>query len=179
MPRGLKRFYGAGDLHFITFSCYRRRKFLSSPARRDLFLQAFENVRQEYELLVVGFVIMPEHVHLLIGEPRKHNLSVAIKALKQSVSLTVFNHVRKENPAANIPEHFWQKRFYDFNVFTEKKRIEKLRYMHRNPVKRGLVTSPEQWRWSSFRDYAYREKGPVTVNAIFPPDWATNLKVAK
>ena len=56
------------------------------------------------------------------------------------------------------------RRFYDFNVWTERKRIEKLRYMHRNPVKRGLVLEPEQWRWSSFRSYAYREAGAVKVN---------------
>ncbi len=95
MPRGLKRFYGAGDLHFITFSCYRRLPFLASAMRRDLFLRTLETVRQEYELVVVGYVAMPEHVHLLVGEPRKQNLSVAIKALKQSVSLTVLNRLRK------------------------------------------------------------------------------------
>jgi hypothetical protein len=55
-------------------------------------------------------------------------------------------------------------RFYDFNVWTERKRIEKLRYMHRNPVKRELVAEPEQWRWSSFRYYKYREIGLVGVN---------------
>ncbi|HEV3510627.1 MAG TPA: hypothetical protein VGS05_02915, partial [Candidatus Sulfotelmatobacter sp.] len=59
---------------------------------------------------------------------------------------------------------FWQARFYDFNVWTTKKRVEKLRYMHRNPVKRGLVKSPEQWRWSSYRHYALQEAGPVRVN---------------
>jgi REP-associated tyrosine transposase len=65
--------------------------------------------------------------------------------------------VRKGAPPA-------QRRFYDFNVWTEKKRVEKLRYMHRNPVKRGLVLEPEQWRWSSFRWYALREAGAVKVN---------------
>ena len=65
-----------------------------------------------------------------------------------------------------IPQHVWQKRFYDFNVWTEKKRVEKLRYMHRNPVKRGLVASPELWRWSSFRAYLLGETGSVSVN-----DW--------
>ncbi|HTD24436.1 MAG TPA: hypothetical protein VK738_17390 [Terriglobales bacterium] len=65
MPQGLKRFYGAGDLHFITFSCYRRLPFLATAARRDLFLRALETVRQEYELVVVGYAVMPEHVHLL------------------------------------------------------------------------------------------------------------------
>ena len=59
---------------------------------------------------------------------------------------------------------FWQARFYDFNVWTEKKRIEKLRYIHRNPVKRRLVESPEQWRWSSFRWYLSGETGPVRIN---------------
>jgi putative transposase len=57
-----------------------------------------------------------------------------------------------------------QKRFYDFNVWTEKKRVEKLKYMHRNPVKRGLVSSPELWAWSSFRYYALREKGVVKID---------------
>ena len=59
---------------------------------------------------------------------------------------------------------FWQARFYDFNVWTTKKRVEKLRYMHRNPVKRGLVNSPEEWRWSSYRFYLLGEAGPVRVN---------------
>ena len=60
--------------------------------------------------------------------------------------------------------HFWQRRYYDFNVWTERKRTEKLRYMHRNPVKRGLVTEPEQWKWSSFRYYRFGEPGTVRVN---------------
>jgi len=55
----------------------------------------------------------------------------------------------------------WQARYFDFNVRTTKKRVEKLRYLHRNPVKRGLVEAPEQWPWSSFRVYAYQEMGAV------------------
>ena len=58
----------------------------------------------------------------------------------------------------------WQPRFYDFNVWTERKRVEKLGYMHRNPVKRELVEGPEQWLWSSFRYYKYGETGLVRVN---------------
>jgi len=59
---------------------------------------------------------------------------------------------------------FWQARFYDFNVWTTKKRVEKLRYVHRNPVKRGLVSTPEQWRWSSYRFYFLGETRRVRVN---------------
>jgi putative transposase len=58
----------------------------------------------------------------------------------------------------------WQPRFYDFNLRTEHKRIEKLCYTHRNPVKRGLVEEPEQWRWSSYRSYAFGEVGLVRIN---------------
>ena len=60
--------------------------------------------------------------------------------------------------------HIWQSRFYDFVVFSENRRVEKLRYIHRNPVKRGLVPEPQLWAWSSFRHYASGERGPVLVN---------------
>src|SRR5581483_11735081 len=82
-------------------------------------------------------------------------------------------------PPAEIPggtpRHIWQRRFYDFNVWTDHKRIEKLRYIHRNPVKRGLVAAPEDWAWSSFRAYAFGEVGRVRVN-----DWdVLKMKVRK
>jgi putative transposase len=66
-------------------------------------------------------------------------------------------------PLDHAPQHIWQKRFYDFNVWTEHKRIEKLRYMHRNPVKPGLAESPELWPWSSFRAYFLGQAGAVKV----------------
>jgi putative transposase len=79
---------------------------------------------------------------------------------------------------APLLARFWQARFYDFNVWTEKKRIQKLRYMHRNPVERGLVPRPELWQWSSYRHYAYGESGPVAVNAMFPPKWLERRRAA-
>ena len=100
---------------------------------------------------------MPEHFHLLISEPEKGDPSVVMKVVKQRFSRLV----RKKRRAGQLDlwadvddQHVWQKRFYDFNVYNERKRVEKLRYIHRNPVKRGLVESPEQWAWSSFRAYA-------------------------
>ena len=73
MRRNLTRYYGAGDLHFITCSCYGRQPLLGTPRRRDLFLRVLEQVRKRYEFVVVGYVVMPEHVHLLISEPQKKN----------------------------------------------------------------------------------------------------------
>ena len=130
---------------------------LASRRRRELFLRSLEAVRSKYELLVAGYVVMPEHVHLLLNEPGRCDLSTAIKALKQSVSRRALRRLPMTAgqaelfPGAVAPPRFWQPRFYDFNVWTAKKRIEKLRYMHRNPVKRGLVARPELWHWSSFR----------------------------
>jgi putative transposase len=172
VPRRLHRCYGAGYLHFITTSCYQRRALLGSARNRDLFLRVLEQVRRRYRFVVVGYVVMPEHVHLLLSEPERGNPSVVMQALKQSFARKLLRRRRAGNDpqldslwSVAVDEgHIWQRRFYDFVVWTEHKRIEKLRYMHRNPVKRGLVLEPEQWRWSSFRHYAYGESGPVLVN---------------
>ena len=86
MPKGLKRFHSGGDEHFITSSCYRRQPFLASARRRDLFLNLLEEVRQKYQFVVWGYVVMPEHFHLLISEPTKRNVAVAMQVLKQRVS---------------------------------------------------------------------------------------------
>lgn len=167
VTQGLHRFYGARDLHFLTFSCYQRRAFFRNEAWCDLFLGVLERVRRRYRLVVLGYVVMPEHVHLLVSEPQRKTLSVAMQALKVGFVRRlrgdgiVVTTPRSRNtgetwgtpvsPIRKFPKKFWQDRFYDFNVWTEGKRIEKLRYIHRNPVERGLVSSPELWRWSSFR----------------------------
>jgi putative transposase len=116
---------------------------------------------------------MPEHVHLLLGEPERGNPSLVMQAVKQGFARRVLrsNSDRRQTKLAGnaglgdgLSDHVCQRRFYDFVVFTEKKRVEKLRYMHRNPVKRGLVLEPQQWPWSSFCDYAEGRRGPVLVN---------------
>jgi REP element-mobilizing transposase RayT len=84
MTQGLRRFYGGNDLHFLTFSCYRRRPF-RNPARCDLFLKILDRVRRRYRFVVLGYVVMPEHVRLLVSEPQRETLSTAIQALKLGV----------------------------------------------------------------------------------------------
>jgi len=69
MPWGLKRYYGTGSFHFITRGCYRREPLLANPSRRDLALAALELMRVRYRFAVIGYVLMPKHVHLLISEP--------------------------------------------------------------------------------------------------------------
>jgi putative transposase len=106
-------------------------------------------------MFITGYVIMPEHVHVLVSEPERATLAAALQALKQSVSRRLIGR----------REHFWEGRYYDFNVWSKSKRIEKLRYIHRNPVKRGLVQKPEDWRWSSFLHYATGVEGAVEIES--------------
>jgi putative transposase len=98
---------------------------------------------------------MPEHVQLLLSEPLNGLLMRAIQALKLSVAKR-----RKVSP-------FWQARYYDFNVWSTEKVTEKLNYMHRNPVVRGLVDKPEDWAWSSYRHYATGERGTVEIESFW------------
>ena len=169
MPAGLHRTYGAHHLHFITCSCYHRLPFLKSTKARDRFLSILEQARQRYRFVVVGYVVMPEHIHLLLTEPEVRTLSTVMQVVKQRTARALLPRRNRRDPRqrelfGDEPRRaFWQARFYDFNVWTAKKRVEKLRYMHRNPVKRGLVESPEQWRWSSYRFYLLGEPGLVKV----------------
>jgi putative transposase len=153
MTRGLIRYHQAGCFHFVTFSCYHRLAYLGTATARRLFERSLEAMRKRYDFVVCGYVVMPEHVHLLLSEPKEALLSKAIQALKLSVSVQ-----SRQRP-------FWQARYYDFNVHNEAKRVEKLRYMHRNPVMRGLVEKPEQWRWSSFMHYATGVEGTVEIES--------------
>jgi putative transposase len=171
MPRGLHRSYGAHHLHFITCSCYHRLPLLRSARSRDCLLSVLEQTRKRYRFVVVGYVVMPEHIHLLLSEPEVGTPSTVMQVLKQRTARALLPETKARDPhqsplfgeiPARVP--FWQTRFYDFNVWTAKKRVEKLQYLHWNPVKRGLVAAPEDWRWSSCRLYLFDEPGPVAVD---------------
>jgi REP-associated tyrosine transposase len=178
MPWGLTRFHQSGQSHFVTFCCYHRRRLFTTDASCRIFESALERVRCSYRLDLYGYVIMPEHVHLLLSEPnyptqakiglewatrdwltkpQQYTLADALKSLKQGVSRRLLG------PA----EHFWQKRYYDFNIRNYPQFVEKLRYIHRNPVKRGLCDHPEDWQWSSFRHYATGAEGRVEIESAW------------
>jgi len=137
-------------------------QLLSTPAKaRDSpFVRMLRivagTVRRSYGLCVYGYVVMPEHVHLLVNEPERGCLSQLLQSLKQSVARTL---------ALRAAESFWQARYYDFNVWSERKFVEKLRYIHRNPVTRGLVDRPGDWLWSSFRHYFTGADGVVEIES--------------
>jgi REP element-mobilizing transposase RayT len=121
MPWGLHRCYRTGHLHFITFSCYHRRPLLGTARRRNLFLEIFEQVRVRYSFVVIGYVVMPEHVHLLISEPERGTQSTVMQVLKQRFARRVLAELRRRRrpqqgtlwEEALEVGHVWQARFYD------------------------------------------------------------------
>jgi putative transposase len=175
MPAGLKRYYGNYDLHFITFSCYRRLPLLSTSGARDLFVQELARVRAEYRFKLVGYVVMLNHVHLLMSEPVKGTPSTVMQMLKQRVSRKM-RSCNKRRSSAQLAfrlnedgqegKAFWQERFYDFNVYRAGKVKEKLNYMHANPVIRGLVQHPKDWPWSSWSFYFQDGKGLLPMDLV-------------
>jgi len=151
MPTGLRRYQQTGNLHFINFNCFRKRPIFDTLEPRTTFCEILEETRDKYRFEVHGYVVMPTHIHLLLSEPPEHSLSTAIQVIKQRFART------------RIEKEVWEARYYDFNVFTERKRIEKLAYIHNNPITAGLATTPGDWPWSSYGAHTNSDLGPVHI----------------
>ena len=162
MPYGLKRFQKAEALHFITFSCFHRLPLLDESGPKNIVEAVLEQTRARHQARIYAYVLMPEHVHLLINEPPSILVAQFLKAVKQITSCKL------KGPR----EKFWEQRYYDSNVHGEEARSEVIRYIHRNPVKRGLVASPSDYQWSSFNHYATGLRGAVEIES----EWTASLR---
>jgi len=157
MPTGLKRHQKTGNFHFITFSCYRRQPFLQADDPKDIIQTILEQTRKQQSLCIAAYVIMPEHIHLLTNEPATGTVASFLQIFKQLTSRELKSASQKQ---------FWQRRYYDFNIHSSSEKLtEKIQYIHRNPVTRGLVSKPEDYRWSSFTHYATGEPGPIEIES--------------
>ncbi|HXJ95675.1 MAG TPA: transposase [Terriglobia bacterium] len=186
------RTYNRGELQFITSSTYRRAPLFFSERFRRCFVQRLEEVRQELKFMLIGWVLMPEHFHLLIKPQPAESTPDIMKGLKEVTAERILKTLRRNLQHAwcqkmlarlRLPGtvhdesryRLWQRRFYLLNVYTEKKRLEKLTYMHNNPVKRRLVSTPGEWPWSSWRFYFLNRvstgfdppHGPVRLTSRF------------
>jgi len=173
MPTNLRRVTGRKDLHFITFCCYHRRALLETAGARDFAVQILGEVRAKYGFALAGYVIMPEHVHFMIGETESASPAEVVQVFKQRVSRFMRGEkaAALEQVAARSADGeaelrgFWQRRYYDFNVYTREKMREKIEYMHANPVVEKLVVHPRDWPWSSWSFYA-TGKGLLKMDVI-------------
>ncbi len=182
MPRQA-HYYGLNHLHFITASTYRRARLFDSDRFRRSFVVALDTLRGELEFRMIGYVLMPEHFHLLIWPSEKADPSRIVQSLKQRTARLVLSNLQDNSHApwcqrmltrVTLPPtvhdearyRVWQRRFYDMNVWSPRKRDEKLNYMHNNPVKRGLVREPGDWSWSSWRFYSLDDATGLSMDRM-------------
>ena len=179
-----KRHYAPGDLQFLTSSTYRRAKLFESNRFRWSFVEVLGPLRTEMGFLLIGWILRPDHFHLLIkpepvASPSRFMQQPAKKRTAQRILSVLSENQRvpwcgkmrarlRLPPTVHADSQFrvWQRRFYPFGVYSEKKRLEELNYMHGNPVKCGLVASPEPWPWSSFRFYYLNDSSVLRMDRL-------------
>ena len=194
LHKSLPRFNDSSYAHFVTTRTYKNRPYFKDEAFSYILLEELNFYRQKYGFALVGYVIMPDHLHLLLwwDKEKKAGLSVSkimqgIKGVtarrvidlmlssglermlqptrRKQVLQSAHNDKRGQNlqydhQSADTKSHrhnlkyrLWQPGFYDFNIYNEVKLLEKLEYMHNNPVKAGLVLSSRDYKWSSYKEY--------------------------
>jgi putative transposase len=184
MPTRLKRYDEPGHAHFWTISCYHRLSFFWNDRIKQTAIAGLRHIRATHRICLIGYVIMPEHVHVLLyphapGCETPIPISTLLHDFKEFVGREgkrrLRDYWRQHGRLWSEPlnrwaqgelgdQAFWNKRGHDFNVYRFKKLREKLDYCHRNPITRGLVDRPEQWPWSSYRYYEISDHLPLAMD---------------
>jgi putative transposase len=163
-----------GHAFFLTFSCYRRLSLLGRDRCKRMVLGTLDAVSWRHQVGVVGYCVMPNHMHALVRPVRAGTLSVFMQQWKRLTSAAIQQFLRLGQPDDFSPfgkyvrdgagvVHVWQPKYYAFNVFTPAKAIEKLEYMHNNPVRAGLVDDPCAWPWSTAAHFLQGRRVPVRL----------------
>jgi len=180
-----KRCNEPGDAHALTFCCFKRQALLNRDRRRTWFLDALDAARAKHAFDLWAYVIMPEHVHLLIW-PRAsvYSISDILSDMKQPVTRRAIKYLRTPapgfltrlrdgQPGGKVTHRFWQRGGgFDRNLFKPDAIHAEIEYMHGNPVRRGLVEHPEDWAWSSARYFAGRADVPPALDVDSIPGYS-------
>ena len=153
--KSCRRYDRPGQAHELTFSCFRRQKFLLRERVCNFLVEAIQTAQAKHDFSLWAYVFMPEHVHLLLfPHRREYSIAKILQSIKQPVGRRCIMYLKQYNPEglkwvktgrADPRYRFWQDGGYDRNITQEKTLIEVVRYIHQNPVKRGLVNSAKDW----------------------------------
>jgi putative transposase len=178
-----KHYYGLNHLHYLTRSTYRRARLFDSERFKHQFVGTLDVLRSELHFKIIGYVLMPEHLHLLIWPSADPNPSEILQKLEDRTAQFILKNL-KDNasypwcgkmlsrvelpPTVHHHAHFrvWQRGGYDLNIWSPRKRQEKLNYMHANPVTRKLVEKPGDWAWSSWRFYFLEDASILSMDRM-------------
>lgn len=165
-----------GHAHSLTFSCFRRQPFLTRDRIREWMIEAIDLARRRHQLDIWAYVLMPEHVHILLRPRTDYDISRILTTLKQPVSKRAILFVQNEMPTfrprmtdsqpnGKTAFRFWQRGGgYDRNLWSPKHIWETIDYLHGNPVRRGLCAADADWVWSSARAYAGDTAVPLAID---------------
>jgi putative transposase len=159
----LKHYDHDGRARFITFCTHRKIPLLTNNKFREIIIDSIKEARINHDFKLLGYVIMPEHIHIVLLPAIQVKVGPLIGDIKKSSSKKIHrllqdggsNMIKRLTVFRNGEHRFalWQRRCYDHNCRTEESVLEKINYCHNNPVKRGFVKSPRDWQWSSYRWY--------------------------
>ena len=172
-----RRYNEPGHAHALTFSCFGGQPFLGRDRARAWTIDAIDRARRAHGFHVWAYVLMPEHVHVLVWPPDDpYDVSAFLLTLKSSVARRALAYVRchapeflprmlDEQPDGSRSHRFWQRGGgYDRNLWEPRYVWSTIDYLHANPVRRGLCERPEDWPWSSAGAYAGLASGPLTLD---------------
>lgn len=159
----LRHYDGFGTTRFVTFNCYRDQAFLVSTEVKLLLIEEIGLARLKHLFKILAYVIMPEHVHLVLWPPDTMRLGLVIGEIKSRMARAYFATFEPDSPQPHV---FWEKRCYDRNCRTVEETIEKINYCHDNPVRRKLVVEPGDYNWSSFNWYRGRRDVPLLMDDV-------------
>ena len=193
MPSRLIRYDQPGHTHFWTISCYRRLQFFHDDGVKQVVIKAFEEIRQEFGVCLIGYVIMPEHLHCLIYPHAKNSqvpspIGQVLQCFKQYIGRFGKNRLRDvwrtRGRLWSAPLNAWAEgvfakqeimntRGYDRNIFAHRALLQKLDYCHKNPLTRGLVNDAADWPWSSYRFYEFGDRSVLSMDwdGTWPIRW--------
>lgn len=193
MPGNLRRHDEPGHIHFWTISCFRRLGFFHVDGMKDVVIAALRLLQTKFEVCLIGYVVMPEHVHVLLlpharGSMEPLPISKLLNTFKQHVGYHgkawLRDYWREHGRLWSEPlnrwargefdeQPIWNTRGHDFNINRQRTLTEKLDYCHKNPVTRELVDRPEQWQWSSYRFYESGDASKLRMNwdGGWPIEW--------
>lgn len=160
----LRHFDDLGTARFVTFSCFRRLPGLKDARAKGILIRHLDETRRKHGFKLLGYVIMPEHVHLVLFPPDGMKLGLVIREIKSRTAREHFAKTKIGHPGAT--RVFWEPRCYDHNCRSLESVNEKIEYCHYNPVKRGLVTAPAEWAWSSHNWYQGITDVPIQIDPI-------------
>ena len=193
MPTHLKRYDVPGQAHFWTISCFHRLSFFWEDSIKQVAIDGLDHMRKKHGICLMGYVVMPEHVHVLLYPHRRGSeapvpVSDLLRDFKQFVGFYGKERLRdywrgygrlwsdplNDWALGKLGEQaFWNPRGHDFNIDRHETLLEKVDYSHNNPVKRGLVAAAADWKWSSYRFFEMRDRSTLAMDwkGEYPIDW--------